>query len=92
MKNGALQRVGLDTNLHPWRNQLMPVNWAWEQDACLYKAFRITERVQARLNADFWNVFNAPGLQLPAAATGIITKQFSGKTARNIHLTLRLSW
>jgi preprotein translocase subunit SecD len=68
------------------------VNWAWEQDACLYKAFRIAERLQVRLNADFWNVFNAPGLQVPAAASGIITKQFSAKGARNIHLTLRLSW
>jgi hypothetical protein len=84
--------VGFDNNLHPWRNQFIVANWGWEQDASLYKTFRIGERLQARLNADFWNVLNAPGLQLPAAFSGIITKQFSGKAPRNIHLTLRLIW
>jgi hypothetical protein len=92
LKDGTLQRVGFDNNLHPWRNQFILANWGWEQDASLYKTFRIGERLQARLNADFWNVLNAPGLQLPAAFSGIITKQFSGKAPRNIHLTLRLIW
>ena len=92
LKDGTLQRVGFDNNLHPWRNQFILANWGWEQDASLYKTFRIGERLQARLNADFWNVLNAPGLQLPAAFSGIITKQFSDKAPRNIHLTLRLIW
>jgi hypothetical protein len=57
----------------------------------MFKAFSITEQVRLRFEADFFNVFNAQGLNQPTA-NGISSLQTSAKAARSIQLTLRLFW
>ena len=92
MKNGTLQQTALDTGLHPWQNQVRVAPGLWTVDASLFKAIPITERFKLRLNADFFNVLNAPGTPLHNADTGIVSLQNSGQQARQLQLTLRLLW
>ncbi len=92
MKDGSSQRVSLDTNLHPWRNQVMPGPWSFGLDASLFKAVPITESVLLRFNVDFFNVLNNPGTPQPSSGTGIISLQNSANSPRELQLTLRLTW
>lgn len=91
LKNGSVQRVGLDTNLHPWRQQYFNAPWVFDMSASLFKTVQITEQVQARFNIDAFNVLNNPGLGIPGD-NGILSLQNSNNTPREIQLTLRLSW
>ncbi|MGH9661930.1 MAG: hypothetical protein ACRD96_25505, partial [Bryobacteraceae bacterium] len=92
LKNGTQQRVGMDTALHPWRNQFMPGPWSFGLDASLFKSVAITERWQLRFNIDFFNVLNNPGLVQPNATNGILSLQNSANAPRQLQLTARLSW
>jgi len=92
LNNGSVQRIDLNNNLNPWRNQFVPAPMNWNLSASLFKAVRISERVTARLNADFFNVLNMPGTTLPNSTTGIILNQTSQNDARNLQVTLRLQW
>jgi hypothetical protein len=92
LRNGTVQRVAQDTNLHPWRNQFMPGPWNYGLDASLFKSTRITERVVLRFNADFFNVLNMPGLVEPDPSSGIASLRTSANSPRQLQLTLRLSW
>jgi hypothetical protein len=93
MKNGTLQRTGLDTGLHPWRNQYMSGLYNWDQQASLFKVVPVNERLFFRLNIDFFNVFNIPGIpKTPDSTTGIINAENSGNGARALQFGLRLTW
>ena len=92
LNNGSTQRVALNTNLHPWRNQVVNAPWIFGMNASLFKSVPITERVALRFNADFFNVFNNPGNVLPDASSGIISLRNSAQDARQMQFTLRLSF
>jgi hypothetical protein len=93
MKNGTLQRTTLDTGLNPWRNQYALGLNDWYQNASLFKVIPVNERVFFRLNIDFFNVFNMPGIpKVPDSTTGIIDASLSGNGARALQFGLRLSW
>jgi hypothetical protein len=92
LNNGSMQRVNIDTNLHPWRNQAIPGPWTNGLDASLFKNTRINERFVLRFNADFFNVLNNPGLNQPDSASGIVSLQNSANPPRQLQLTLRLTW
>jgi hypothetical protein len=93
LKNGTLQRTTLNTNLNPWTNQFKSGLFDWSQSASLFKIIRVKEQVAFRLNIDFFNVFNMPGIpKTPNSTTGLIDAQFSGNGARALQFGLRLSW
>jgi len=92
MKNGTLQRTTYNDNLHPWRNQFQPSVRQWGLDASLFKSIPFGERFNVRFNADFFNVLNNPGNPNSIASTGVLSTINSGKAARELQLTLRLSW
>ncbi len=92
MADGSSQRASLDTGLHAWRNQFLPGIRSVDLNAALYKNVPITERLNLRVNADFFNVLNNPGLNQPDNYTGIMTTQYSAKDARVLQLAVRLSW
>jgi hypothetical protein len=93
MKSGAPQRTNFDNGLNPWRNQWMSGLHNWEQHASLFKVIPLKERVSLRLNIDFFNVFNMPGIpKTPDSATGIINAQTSGNGSRSLQFGLRLNW
>jgi hypothetical protein len=79
------------TNLHPYMNQYALGPFNYNQNASLFKAFNVSERVRLRLQADFFNVFNAQGLNQPGAA-GISSLATSQNSPRQLQLTLRLAW
>lgn len=91
LKSGTLQRTTLNTNLNPWQNQYVMGPGSFSLDASLIKNFRIKERVLVRLNADFFQVLNNPGLNQPGS-NGILSLQTSSNSARTMQLSARLSW
>jgi hypothetical protein len=91
LNNGTVQRTTW-SGLQPLRNQYLPSVRQWWLSASLFKTIPITERVQARLNADFFNVLNHPGNPSGVANTGILSTQASGNSPRQLQLTLRLIW
>ncbi len=92
LKNGSQVRTAVDTNLHPWRNQFIPGPLTYGLDASLFKTVRIKESVAVRFNADFFNVLNMPGLNMPSSSTGILSLQNSANSPRQLQVTLRLLW
>lgn len=93
MKDDKLQRTTFNTNLNPWRNQVKSGLYNWGQDASLFKAIPVNERVFFRLNIDFFSVFNMPGIRkTPDSTTGLIDAQYSGNPARALQFGLRLTW
>jgi hypothetical protein len=91
LADGSTVTTPLNTNLNVLQNQYALGPWTFNMDASLFKNISITERVNLRFNADFFNVFNMPGLIQPTAE-GIVSKQTSYNTPRQLQLTLRLSW
>jgi hypothetical protein len=82
----------MDTNFHPWRQQYLGGPWNFGLDASIFKTVRLGERIALRMNADFFNVLNNPGLNQPNSTSGIISLQNSANGPRQLQLTLRLSW
>ncbi len=91
LRNGTEQRTTLDTGLHPWRQQYMNAPWVFDFSASLFKTIPITERVTCRLNADFFQVLNNPGLGTPGG-NGILSLQTSNNAPRELQLTIRLTY
>jgi hypothetical protein len=85
------QRIGWQ-GLDPLRQQYYPSTRQWGFDASLFKMIPITESMNVRFNADFFNVFNHPGNPSGVASTGFLSTRNSGYGARTIQLALRFSW
>ncbi len=92
LANGSSVATNMDAFLNPWRNQIAPGPWSFGMDASLFKRVPITERLALRLNFDAFNVFNAPGLNMPNAVTGIISLRNSNNTPRQLQFSGRLEW
>jgi len=92
LKDGTVQRLAYNDNLHPWRNQFAPGVRQWSLDASLFKSVPFKERYSIRFNADFFNVLNHPGNPNNIGGDGVLNTTSSGQSARELQLTLRLSW
>lgn len=92
LKDGTIQRTTFNDGLHTWRQQYFPGVRQWGQDMSLFKTIPITERVFVRFNADFFNVFNVPGNPNSINSNGMLSTRNSANGARELQLTLRLSW
>jgi hypothetical protein len=92
LKNGTSQRTAYNPGLHPWQNQYFPSVRQWNLDASLFKTIAIRDRVQVRFNADFFNVLNHPGNPPAVGGDGILDTRASAMAARQLQLTLRLTW
>lgn len=89
LKNGNVVQTPLNTNLNPFRNQYFLGPFSFGTNATMFKSINLTERTRLRFEADFFNVFNAQGLNQPNAS-GISSLQTSANAPRSIQLTLRL--
>ena len=73
-----------------------PTNWV--ADASLFKVFPITERVNFRMNADVFNVFNHQGLPNPSGSDGTVCYSAGGlgcssvNPVREVQFTARLTF
>lgn len=92
MKNGTLQRTSYAPGIHPLQNQFVLGPMIWSMDASLFKSVKLTEQAFLRINADFFNVFNMPGMNMPGGGDGLLINRNSVNSPRLLQLTLRLSW
>ena len=92
LNDGTVQRVAYNDGLHPWRNQYMPSVRQWSLDASLFKTITFHERFNVRFNADFFNVLNHPGNPNSIGGDGVLSVRNSGQAARELQLSLRVSW
>ena len=90
LQNGSVVQTALNNNLNPYRNQYFLGPFSYTQNASLFKSIPIREAVRLRFEVDFFNVFNAQGLNQPAAPYGISSLATSNKAPRAVQLTLRL--
>ncbi len=67
-----------------------PINWT--ADASLFKVFPIKEQVNLRLNVDAFNLFNVQGQNNPNTTDGTQSFLSSYNPARQMQLTLRLTF
>jgi hypothetical protein len=91
LNTGIVQRTTW-AGLAPLRQQYVPSIRQWGLDASAFKTVLITERFNARLNVDFFNVLNHPGNPNSVGSTGMLATRNSGSGARTLQLTLRLTW
>ena len=91
LQNGSVVQTAFNTNLNPYRNQYFLGPFSFTQNASMFKEFHLYESVRLRFETDFFNVFNAQGLNQPSTF-GISSLQTSAKAARQIELSLRLFW
>jgi hypothetical protein len=92
LQNGTVVPTGYSTGVHPWMNQNAQAGpWRFNLDASAFKSVALTEAVLLRLNVDFFQVLNNPGLSTPGS-NGILSTQNSQNSPRTLQLTLRLTW
>ena len=93
LKNGSRVSTAMNTNLHPWRNQLVRGFASVFMDANMFKTVRITERFSLRLSMDAFFALNNPGLGLPDA-NGIVSTRtnVNSNEPRAMQASLRLIW
>jgi len=65
---------------------------SWNVDFSIFKHFFITEEVNLRFTADFFNVFNHPVDVAPNAVTGLQDLSRQANEPRTIQFSLRLAW
>jgi hypothetical protein len=70
----------------------MPSVRQWSLDASLFKTITFHERFNVRFNADFFNVLNHPGNPNSIGGDGVLSVRNSGQAARELQLSLRVSW
>lgn len=92
LKDGTVQQTTYDPGMHPWQNQFFPGPRQWSLDASLFKTIAIREGLRIRFNADFFNILNHPGNPNSVGGAGILDTRASGNPARQLQLTLRLTW
>jgi hypothetical protein len=92
MNNGSTIRTGYSPGLHPWRNQYLPGIRQWGLDASLFKNVRLGERLNIRINGDFFNVLNAPGNPNSIGGDGMLSIRNSGNAARTLQMGARITW
>jgi hypothetical protein len=64
----------------------------WNQDLSLFKNIRITERINTRLTADFFNALNHPVDVAPNGSTGLQDLSTQVNAPRIIQFSLRVEW
>ena len=94
LKDGTTVRTSDFTGVvNPMQNQWRPGVLQWGQDASLFKVIPIRERMNLRLNADFFNVFNHPGNPSSVGSDGMESRRSSGNNSpRTLQLSLRLTF
>lgn len=92
LSDGSTARA-TKADLNPFRNNFLASTWLSSTDASIFKQFQIKERVNLRVQCDFFNVFNQPGTAFsPSDDTGVVTKQYSQNSPRQLQLSAKFRW
>jgi hypothetical protein len=88
----SLNGASAASPLHHWINQPILSTNLWNCDAALVKNFPFRERFNFRVQADFFNVFNAPGNTPTPANDGIAQAWQNANSPRVMQLSARFTW
>ena len=91
LQNGTVVRTTYNSGLNPLRNQYFLGPFSWRLNASAFKVIPICDKMYLRLNVDFFNVLNRPGIPQPGS-NGVIDMNASANPARYLQLTLRFTW
>jgi len=91
LNNGTVQRVGWG-GLNPLINQPVLSTFLWNCDASMFKNLSFKERLNLRVQFDFFNVFNHPGDSPSAGSNGIVTTDTNANSPRVVQLSARFTW
>ena len=97
LSDGSIRLTSLGSNqagftLNPNARAFYQGPGAWNDDISVYKNFKITERVNARFSADFFNAFNHPNDNDPDINTGLQRLSTQPNDPRIIQFSLRFDW
>lgn len=84
-------RTNYNSGLNPLRNQYFLGPYSWTLNASAFKTVWLREKMNMRLNVDFFNVLNRPGVPQPGS-NGVIDMNTSANTPRLLQLTMRFTW
>ena len=65
---------------------------SWNTDISVFKHFQITEDMNIRFTADFFNAFNTPMDNNPNSTTGLQDLSSQPNEPRIIQFSLRFNW
>ncbi len=91
LKDGSVAETDYYPGLNPFEKGWILGPFTWGLNASLFKVVPIRERMNLRINADFFNVLNRPGIPQPGE-DGVIRMNTSANPARLLQLTARLTW
>jgi hypothetical protein len=91
LNDGTVQRLEYNSNLHPWRNQYIGGPIQWNVDASIFKRVALREGIELRFTVDAFNVFNHPN-NVIGGGSGILDARAQSNLARELQLSVRLSW
>jgi hypothetical protein len=92
LKDGTTAETSYSPGLNPFQNLYILAPFSWNLNASLFKVIPIREKMSMRFNADFFNVFNRPGIPTQPGDNGVIDMNTSANTPRLLQLTMRLTW
>jgi hypothetical protein len=92
LSNGTIRQTPIGDTVSPNARAFFRGPGAWNLDLSLFKNFQITETVQLRFTADFFNAPNHPLDVNPNATTGLQDLSLSANQPRIVQFSGRLSW
>lgn len=92
LANGTLRLTPIGDTVNPNARAFFRGPGDWNLDLSVFKNFRINEKVQLRLTADFFNAPNHPIDVAPNAATGLQDLSTQANAPRIIQFSGRLTW
>lgn len=91
LKDGTVAETSYAPGLNPMQNVYIQGPFSWNMNASLFKVVPIREKMFLRFNADWFNVFNRPGIPQPGD-NGVIDMNISANRPRLLQLSMRLTW
>ncbi len=92
LADGSVRNTSISENLSWNARNFFRGPGAWNTDFSLFKNIYFTERVKARLTADFFNAFNHPLDLNPSTTTGLQDLSRQPNDPRIIQFSLRVEF
>ncbi|MGH9405554.1 MAG: carboxypeptidase regulatory-like domain-containing protein [Terriglobia bacterium] len=92
LANGKQVMIPVSGAFNPTIRQFFLGPPAWNVDFSLIKRFKLTERLDFRLEGDFFNAFNHPNDVNPDPVSGLVNLGEQANPAREIQIYAHLDW
>jgi hypothetical protein len=92
LANGTIRQTPIGDTVNPNARAFFLGPGSWNLDVSLFKNFQLSETIQLRFTADFFNAPNSPMDGNPNATTGLQDLSTQSNSPRIIQFSARLSW